>query len=217
MNEDKSSSSNQAGSRSVKLKGDAAATTATVAVALPGDFLAFPEEFLPGKNTYEQEDSVRASLPGRIERDLSKREVAVRPSTVARTPAVGDVVVGQVEAAMTSTAGVRISYLNGVETLAGFPGTIFMRSERGSSSRGGGGERRAYVKLGDVIRARVTSTLNGMNQLSIDEPHLGVIAAMCSVCGATLLRGDGRARCDQCGNVEERKFADDFGAVRIQP
>src|SRR5580658_3454019 len=83
-----------------------------VTVALPGDFLAFPEEFLPGKNTYEQEDSVRASLPGRIERDFSKREVAVRPSTVAKRPTVGDVVVGQVEAAMTSTAGVRISYLN---------------------------------------------------------------------------------------------------------
>src|SRR5712664_829415 len=108
-----------------------------VAVALPGDFLASPEEFLPGQNTYEQGDAVRASLPGRVEKDLSKREVAVRPVVVARTPKVGDVVVGQVEAAMTSTAGVRVWYLNGVETLAGFPGTIFTRSERG-----GRGERR---------------------------------------------------------------------------
>ena len=181
-------------------------------VALPGDFLASPEEFLPGQNAYEQGDSVRASLSGRVERDLSKREVAVRPVTVAKTPKVGDVVVGQVEAAMTSTAGVKIRYLNGVETLASFPGTIFTRSERG-----GRGERRTYVKLGDVVRARVASTLNGMNQLSIDEPHLGVVAAMCSVCGAPLLRGDGRARCDQCGNVEERKFADDFGTANIQP
>jgi exosome complex component CSL4 len=185
---------------------------ASAAVALPGDLLASPEEFLPGKNTYEQGDSVRASLSGRVEKDLSKREVAVRPAVVARTPTVGDVVVGQVEAAMTSTAGVRISYINGEETRAGFPGTIFTRGERG-----GRGERRTYVKLGDVVRARVASTLNGMNQLSLDEPHLGVLAAMCSVCGATLVRGDGRARCEQCGNVEERKFADDFGQPNIQP
>ena len=185
----------------------------SVAVALPGDFLAFPEEFLPGMNAYEQGDAVRATHPGRVEKDLSKREVAVRPAVIAKTPTVGDVVVGQVEAAMTSTAGVRISYLNGVETLAGFPGTIFTRSERG-----GRGERRTYVKLGDVVRARVGSTLNGMNQLSIDEPHLGVIAALCSVCGAPLPRGDGgRARCEQCGSVEERKFADDFGTQNIQP
>ena len=184
----------------------------SVAVALPGDFLASPEEFLPGKNTYEQQDSVRASVSGHVEKDLSKREVAVRPAVVAKTPKVGDVVVGQVEAAMTSTAGVRISYLNGVETLAGFPGAIFTRGERG-----GRGERRTYVKLGDVVRARVASTLNGTNQLSIDEPHHGVLASMCSICGATLLRGDGRARCEQCGNVEERKFADDFGTQNIQP
>lgn len=181
-------------------------------VALPGDFLAFPEEFLPGKNTYEQEDSVRATLPGQVEKDLVKREVEVRPSVAAKTPKVGDVIVGQVEAAMTSTAGVRISYLNGVETHGGFPGTIFTRSERG-----GRGERRTYVKLGDVVRAKVASTLNGMNQLSIDEPHLGVLASLCTVCGTPLPRGDGRARCENCGNVEERKFADDFGTENIQP
>jgi exosome complex component CSL4 len=186
---------------------------ASAVIALPGDFLAFPEEFLPGKNTYEQEDSVRATLSGRVEKDLSKREVTVRPAVIAKTLKVGDVVIGQVEAAMTSTAGVRVSYLNGVETLAGFPGTIFTRGERG-----GRGERRTYVKLADVVRARVASTLNGMNQLSIDEPHLGVLAALCSVCGAPLPRGDGgRARCEQCGNVEERKFADDFAMQNIQP
>jgi exosome complex RNA-binding protein Csl4 len=136
----------------------------------------------------------------------------VRPAAAARTPKVGDVVVGQVEAAMTSTAGVRISYLNGVETRAGFPGTISTRGERG-----GRGERRTYVKLGDVVRARVASTLNGVNHLSIDEPHFGVLASLCSVCGAPLPRGDGRARCEQCGSVEERKFADDFGTENIQP
>jgi exosome complex component CSL4 len=185
----------------------------SAAFALPGDFLAFPEEFLPGKNAYEQGDSVRATHPGRVEKDLSKREVGVRPAVVAKTLKVGDVVIGQVEAAMTSTAGVKVSYINGVESHASFPGTIFTRGERG-----GRGERRTYVKLADVVRARVASTLNGMNQLSIDEPHLGVIAALCSICGAPLPRGDGgRTRCEQCGSEEERKFADDFGTPNIQP
>lgn len=84
--------------------------------------------------------------------------------------------------------------------------------------RGARGERPTYVKLADVVRARVASMLNGMNQLSIDEPHLGVLAALCSVCGTPLVRGDGgRARCENCGNVEERKFADDFGQPDIRP
>jgi exosome complex component CSL4 len=182
------------------------------AVALPGDFLAYPEEFVAGKNTYEQGDSVRATLPGSVVKDLSKREVEVHPVSLAKVPRVGDVVVGQVEAAMTSTAGVRITHLNGVEVPAGFPGTIFTRGERM-----GRGERRTYVKLGDVVRAKVSSTLNGMNQLSIDEPHLGVLASLCTICGTPLPRGDGRVRCERCGSMEERKFADDFGTENIRP
>lgn len=182
-------------------------------VALPGDLLAYPEEFLPGKNAYEEGDAVRARLSGVVEKDLSKREVAVRPVVSPRGLKVGDVVVGQVEAAMTSTAGVRITWVNGVEMPAGIPGTIFTRGERG-----GRGERRTYVKLADVVRARVGSMLNGMNQLSIDEPHMGVLAGLCTVCGAPLPKGDGyRTSCENCGNVEERKFADDFGAPDIKP
>ncbi len=182
------------------------------AVVLPGDFLAVPEEFLPGNNAYEQDDSVRASIHGHVQKDLSKREVGVKPAAVALMPAVGDIVVGRVEAAMTSTAGMRISYLNGTPRLAGFSGTIFTRPERG-----GRGARRTYVKLGDLVRARVASTLNGMIQLSVDEPHLGVLFSACSVCGTPLPRGDTRVRCETCGSVEERKFADDFGRGNIQP
>lgn len=179
---------------------------------LPGDFLSYPEEFAAGKNTYESADSVRATLAGVPDKDLSKREVTVRPASLAKVPRVGDVVLGQVEAAMTSTAGVRITYLNGVEVPAGFPGTIFTRGERG-----GRGERRTSVTRGDVVRARVASTLNGMNQLSIDEPHMGVLASICTVCGTPLTRGDGMAGCENCGNPEERKFADDFGTANIRP
>ena len=77
--------------------------------------------------------------------------------------------------------------------------------------------RRTQVKLGDIVRAKVVSKLNAIIQLSIGEPHLGVIATLCSNCGTPLSRGDGRARCINCGNVEERKFADDFGREPIQP
>jgi len=181
-------------------------------VVLPGDFLAWPEEFLPGKNAYETGDSVRATLPGEVQKDLSKREIAVQAAYVAKTPSVGDVVTGQIEAAQTSTAHMQIAYVNGAPTMGGFSSTIYMRSERG-----GRGIRRTNVKLGDLARARVVSTMNGIIQLGIDEPHLGVIFALCSVCGTPLARADGRAKCDECGNVEERKFADDFGRGSVQP
>ncbi|SRR5208282_1476426 len=182
-------------------------------IALPGDALAISEEFLPGKNAYDFNGTVRALLMGNVVRDLSQREVSVKPVSVARTPSVGDVVTGQVEAAQSSTANMKIYYLNGGPTQGGFAGSILLREERG----GGRGVRRTQVKLGDIVRAKVVSTLNAIIALSINEPHLGVIATLCSNCGRPLSRGDGRARCNECGNVEERKFADDFGREPIQP
>lgn len=179
---------------------------------LPGDALAISEEFLPGKNAYDADGTIRALLAGRVVKDLSQREVTVNPVTIAKTPAVGDAVVGQVEAAQTSTAHLKIYYLNGEPRPRGFEGSLFLRDQRA-----GRGMRRTQVKLGDVVRARVVSTMNGLIELSINEPHLGVIASLCSNCGNPLTRSDRGARCERCGNMEDRKFADDFGREPIQP
>ncbi len=180
--------------------------------ALPGDALSIAEEFLPGKNAYDADGTVRALLAGKVVKDMVQREVSIRPSTVAKVPSVGDVVTGQVETAQTSVSNLKIYYVNGIPTASGFVGLLFLRDERG-----GRGMRRIQVKLGDIVRAKVVSTTNAMIHLWIGEPHLGVIATLCSNCGHPLVDAGGRARCDNCGNVEERKFADDFGREPIQP
>ena len=182
-------------------------------IALPGDQLAVPEEFLPGNHAYESDDAVRSLVPGYVTKDLSSREVSVKPISNVRIPSVGDVVTGQVETAQSNSASMKIYYLNGVPTLGGFSGTIFLRQERG----GGRGIRRTQLKLGDIVRAKVFSTMNGIMQLGIDELHLGVIATLCSTCGKPLVSANGRAKCNECGAVEDRKFADDFGREPIQP
>lgn len=181
-------------------------------VALPGDSLAVPEEFLAGKNAYESDGSIRALLVGEVTRDLSKREISVKPFTTRRLPQVGDAVTGQVEAVQSSSANMKIYYINGQPSQGGFSGVIFLRDERS-----GRGMRRTQVKLGDIVRAKVMSLMNAIIQLSIDDPHSGVIFSLCSNCGRPLVKGDGRAKCEECGNAEERKFADDFGKEPIKP
>ena len=179
---------------------------------LPGDALAVSEEFLPGKNAYDADGMVRALLMGTMVKDLQQREIGVKPAVVAKVPTVGDVVTGQIETAQSSVSNMKIYYVNGVPSIGGFVGLIFLREERG-----GRGMRRTQVKLGDIVRAKVVSTMNAMIHLSIAEPHLGVIASLCSNCGAPLTEERGRARCNNCGNEEDRKFADDFGRQPIQP
>lgn len=182
------------------------------AKALPGDALAVSEEYLPGNNAYDADGTIRALQTGAVVKDMRERKIGVKPTSVPKIPSVGDVVTGQIEVAQTSTSNLKIHYLNGKPTQGGFVGIIFLREERG-----GRGARRTAVKLGDVVRAKVVSTMNAMIHLSISEPHLGVIASLCSNCGRPLMAAGSRAQCINCGNVEDRKFADDFGREPIQP
>ncbi len=182
-------------------------------VALPGDKLAVSEEFLPGKHAYDDSGLIRALAVGKVQRDTRTMEISVKPVAEADVIKVGDTVVGQIEVAQASSAGVKIYYLNGKPTEKDFSGSLSLRSGR----PGRGGPRGPPVKLGDVVRCRVFSLLNGIIHLAINEDELGVMHALCGNCGRPLMRGGSKAKCDECGNVEDRKLAADFGRTPIQP
>jgi exosome complex component CSL4 len=184
-------------------------------VALPGDELAVSEEFLPGRHTYDDSGLIRALTAGAVMKDVKNREISVKPAVEPELIRVDDWVTGQVESAQANSANVHIYFLNGKPTYKDFSG---MLSLRGLSGGGRGSRRTTPVKTGDIVRCRVFSLLNGIIHLTIDEPDMGVVAALCGNCGKALLRGNAtRAKCDECGNVEERKMARDFGTSPIQP
>jgi exosome complex component CSL4 len=185
------------------------------AKVLPGDKVAVSEEFLPGRNTYDDSGLIRALRAGAVLRDTKNMEISVKPAVEPETIKVDDWVTGQVEGAQANSANVHIYFLNGKPTYKDFSG---MLSLRGLSGGGRGARRTTPVKMGDIVRCRVYSLLNGIIHLTIDEPDMGVVSAFCGNCGKPLLRGSAtRAKCDECGNVEERKLARDFGTTPIQP
>ncbi len=183
--------------------------------ALPGDKLAVSEEFLPGQHTYDDLGSIRALRAGSVRRDVNSMEISVKPAAEPEIIKVDDWVTGQVEGAQANSANVHIYFLNGKPTYKDFSG---MLSLRGLSGGGRGARRTTPVKMGDVVRCRVFSLLNGIIHLTIEEPDMGVVSALCGNCGRPLLRGSAtKAKCDECGNVEERKLARDFGTTPILP
>jgi exosome complex component CSL4 len=182
-------------------------------LALPGDKLAVSEEFLPGPHVYDDSGSLRALTVGSVQRDMRNMEISVKPVVKSKLIKVGDRVVGQTEAAQASSASVRIYFVNGTPTDKDFTGSLSLRSGR----PGRGGPRGPPIKLGDVVRCRVFSLLNGIIHLSINEDDAGVLYALCGSCGKPLLRAGNKVKCDECGNVEERKLAADFGRSPIQP
>ena len=182
---------------------------------LPGDKLAVSEEFLPGKHAYDSSGSIRALTIGEVVRVMMNMVISVKPAVEPELIKGDDWVTAQVEATQANSANVHIFFLNGRPTHMDFSG---MLSLWGLSGGGRGARRTTPVKLGDIVRCRVFSLLNGIIHLTIDEPDMGVVSALCGNCGRLLLRGSAtKAKCDECGNVEERKLARDFGAMPIQP
>ena len=182
---------------------------------LPGDKVAVSEEFLPGAHTYEHSGVIRALTAGSVAKDMKNMEISVKPVAQPELFKVDDWVSGQVEGSQANSANVHIYFLNGKPTHKDFSGMLSLRGLSG----GGRGERRTTpVKTGDVVRCRVFSLVNGIIHLTIDEPDMGVVAALCGNCGRPLLKGSAtRVKCDECGNVEERKLARDFGTTPIEP
>lgn len=182
---------------------------------LPGDKVAVSEEFLPGTHTYDSAGVIRSLAAGSVVKDMKNMEISVKPAAQLKLIKVDDWVTGQVEGSQANSANVHIYFLNGRPTYKDFSG---MLSLRGLSGGGRGARRTTPVKTGDIVRCRVFSLVNGIIHLSIDEPDMGVVAALCGNCGRPLLMGNAtRVKCDECGNVEERKLARDFGRTPIQP
>ena len=183
--------------------------------ALPGDKLAVSEEFLPGKHTYDDSGVIRALTAGEVQKDTAAMEISVKPAVEPESIKIDDWITGQVETVQANSANVHIYFLNGKATYKDFSGMLTLRGLTG----GGRGQRRTTpVKLGDIVRCRVYSLVNGIIHLTIDEPDMGVVAALCGNCGRPLLKGTcTRAKCDECCNVEERKLAKYFGTTPILP
>ena len=66
-------------------------------------------------------------------------------------------------------------------------------------------------KTGDLIRAKVFNDKNRIPELTTAGRGLGVIRAYCSRCGGVLLLTNRRLQCRECGNVERRRLADEYG------
>jgi len=181
---------------------------------LPGDKVAISEEFLPGKHTYDNAGLIRALAIGGVQKDVTNTEISVKPAVEASMVRVDDWVTGQVEVAQSNSAGLKIYYVNGMRMDKDFSGTLSLRGFGG----GRGVRKGPPVKLGDIVRCRVFSLVNGIIHLSIDEGDMGVVHALCGNCGRAMLKGGrDRSKCDECGNVEDRKLAADFGTTPIRP
>ena len=183
-------------------------------LVLPSDKLCTIEEFMPGEGVYEHEGWVRSATVGRAFFDWKQRIVSViNAAGKPRMPKRGSTVYGVVVSLIREDivlvkifADEKQRRYSGVYT--GFL-HVSQASDRPVKSI------LEVVKPGDVIRARVLNSKHPF-QLNIKLAGMGVVAALCSRCGAPLYRIPGQQHlvCLRCGNKEYRKVAPGYLYVK---
>ena len=180
---------------------------------VPGEKIGVIEEFIPDLGTYVDNGVIYANKVGCILVDSVSRKVSVYPLTrEACIPKVGSIVVGHVVNIQGAMAFIRIIKV-GKRFLSGFFTGVLHVSDIDIKYVK---EIFDAIKVGDLVRAKVISHTNRTFHLTTKGGKLGVILALCSKCGGTLMpkskrNKDKRLYCSKCGNAETRKIASDYG------
>jgi exosome complex component CSL4 len=154
------------------------------------------EEFEAGYGTFEDDGSVYSSVLGKDSVDASSRKAIVSPFKRVRMLARGDLVIGKVIDLSEQMAFVEI---DGISTDSRAILKIFDLQPGFTKTF------REFLRVGDVVRARVKeANAFGVN-LTTAEPGLGVLVAYCSRCRRKM-NSEGRVFACSCGSREVRKM-----------
>jgi exosome complex component CSL4 len=182
---------------------------------LPGAFLGVAEEFLPGDGAFEEDGKIFAATIGIAQFDMKGRKAQVTPAvSQPPSPTEGDTVICSVVGMREKMALVEILALKGHEdrdVTCSTKARIYISQ---SAKR--------YVKqlsdqfrVNDVVRATVRRAQKEPLELSTVEDNMGVIHALCSKCRTVMRRKQNVLECPNCGNIEMRKLASDYGQGQI--
>ena len=168
---------------------------------IPGEKIAQIEEYLPGENTYEDSDSIRATTIGNINLDPTERLASINSQTQITVPKVGDVIIGVVEANLPSMIAIMIKYVNGKKVVADLECICVTRHLR----------KKNIALAQDVVKVEIISHINGTIHASIDSQELGVLFTKCRKCFGTVVKMRDAVKCKDCTWIDDRKLSSDFG------
>ena len=168
----------------------------------PGKEIAVTEEAQPSQGTVEENGVVYAAVFG--ESKLYGGVASVANAKTPRLLAKGDLVLGKVEDLFDNVALISFQPLE--KRIASPADRAFLRISEINGRSGGFVENFSeFLRIGDLIRARVIEvTVLGV-YLTLAESGLGVLKAFCTTCRLEL---NENLECKNCLRKERRKMAD---------
>jgi len=168
---------------------------------LPGEKIAFLEEYLSGENTFDDGESVRSTVIGQIEFNKEERIASIHNNKSIPVPKIGDIIIGVVEASLGSMIAVSMQYINGTKIHSNVECICTTRHLRKKNI--------ALVK--DIVKLKIINRINGTIHASIDDRDLGVLFTKCRKCFGEVIQNRDSVKCKDCGWFDDRKLSSDFG------
>jgi exosome complex component CSL4 len=183
-------------------------------LVMPGDQLSTSEELLPGDGTFEENGIIRATRIGTYVIDEKYRTAEVKPAT--SIPVIlkkGDIVIAKVIMAKPTMIITEVIHVAGKNRSisSDTDATIHVKE----IAQGFIKDASTEYKAEDYIRAKVIQ-VKPSTQLETKERGFGAIKACCSKCRHPLVKKIQGLECENCGNKEHRRIADDYGALDLQ-
>jgi exosome complex component CSL4 len=183
-------------------------------LVMPGDQLSTSEELLPGDGTFEENGIIRAARIGTYVVNEKHRTAEVKPATSTPvTLSKGDIVIAKVVVAKPTMIIVDVVHVAGKKrSISGdTDATVHVKEIAQGFIKDASTEYRPE----DYIRAKVIQVRPSV-QLATKDRNLGAIKALCSRCRHPLIKKSHGLECENCGNKENRRIADDYGALDIR-
>ena len=178
-------------------------------IVLPGDEIGEVNKYKPGEGTYTENGKIKAKVIGRVKIDKRNGVLSVEPLKDPKKLHTKEIVLGEVVSVSNTIANIKIYfvYKKGEIKRLYYPFSATLHiSQLGFRAS----KLSEYMKVGDLIAARIILDRTVPLSLSIASRELGIIAAYCGTCGGAMKIKDARTGtmvCTRCGKNEKRKLS----------
>ena len=177
-------------------------------IVFPGDVIAKEEEYLSGRNTQDIDGNIIATAFGKVSRDDKSLVISVDTQKQAVVIRRYDIVYGKIIKILNKEAVILVSGVDKGKAIVPVATEARLKLPIPNKTM-----YSHIVTLGDILRAKIVSTRP--LYATIFESGLGVLKGRCTVCRSELIADNGKLYCRNCGRIEQRKIAQDYGNINI--
>ena len=179
-----------------------------------GQYLGVVEEFLPNKySTYVKDGEIFATKSGKTHIDTNKREIEVKDLNEQdrNTLKIGDILIGEILFVRQYSVGISLYIINDkVLFNSSYMGNVHVSEISNKYVE----KIQDAFQITDIVRVKIIGRNFNEYKLSTVGKNLGVIHADCIICGTPQeKKGFNKLECPRCGNIENRKLAEDYRNV----